>query len=81
MRVLMSASAHVPTPKNEPVRGYAPGSPERASVKAALSALGSTRTEVPLTIGGRSVHTDDTVDGRRCSSRPPICWPDRFATA
>lgn len=64
MRVLMSASAQVPTPKNEPVRGYAPGSPERASVKAALSALGSTRTEVPLTIGGRSVHTDDTVEVR-----------------
>ena len=27
----------VPTPKNEPVRGYAPGSPERASLAATVS--------------------------------------------
>jgi len=47
----------VPEPKNEPIRGYAPGSPERASLKAKLDELANGEVEVPLVIGGEEVRT------------------------
>lgn len=50
-----------PGPVNEPVRDYAPGSPERTSVKAALDQMASEQVEIPLIIGGRDVHTGDTA--------------------
>ena len=37
----MDALTTVPAPINEPVRGYAPGSPERASIEARLAAMAS----------------------------------------
>ena len=43
----------VPKPVNEPVRGYAPGSPERASLRATLDRMASERIEIPLSIGGK----------------------------
>jgi 1-pyrroline-5-carboxylate dehydrogenase len=46
---------------NEPVKAYAPGSPERAELKARLSAMAAERTEIPLVIGGRDVRTGKTV--------------------
>src|SRR5260370_27743329 len=42
----------VPTPVNEPVRQYAPGDPNRKSLKARLAELTDARTEVPMQIGG-----------------------------
>ncbi|HMB43718.1 MAG TPA: L-glutamate gamma-semialdehyde dehydrogenase [Luteimonas sp.] len=51
------AISRVPTPINEPVRGYAPGSPERASLKATLASLSATQTEIPLVIDGKDVRT------------------------
>lgn len=51
----------VPAPINEPVRSYAPGSPERASLKARLAAMASERIEIPLVIGGRALMTADTA--------------------
>jgi 1-pyrroline-5-carboxylate dehydrogenase len=53
---------HVPSPSNEPVRPYAPGSPERASLKARLDEMASSQVEVPLIIGGQEVFTGDTKD-------------------
>ncbi|HQL48749.1 MAG TPA: L-glutamate gamma-semialdehyde dehydrogenase [Holophaga sp.] len=47
----------VPKPVNEPVRGYAPGSPERASLRATLDRMASERIEIPLIIGGKEVRT------------------------
>ncbi len=47
----------VPTPLNEPVQGYAPGSPERASLLSRLSELATQQTEMPLMIDGREVRT------------------------
>ncbi len=47
----------VPRPHNEPVRGYAPGSPERASLKARLAAMLGEQIDIPLIIGGREVRT------------------------
>jgi 1-pyrroline-5-carboxylate dehydrogenase len=51
----------VPPPVNEPARTYAPGSPERAALKARLSAMAAERVDIPLVIGGRDVHTGDGV--------------------
>lgn len=46
---------------NEPVRTYAPGSPERAELKARLAAMEKERPEIPLIIGGKEVFTGDVA--------------------
>ena len=46
----------VPMPVNEPVRTYAPGTPERRDIKAELQWQSSTVAEIPLVIGGREIH-------------------------
>ncbi|GJM60046.1 MULTISPECIES: L-glutamate gamma-semialdehyde dehydrogenase [Persicobacter] len=51
---------NVPTPKNEPVLNYAPGSKEREALKAALEAARSTTVDVPMFIGGEEVRTGNT---------------------
>ena len=51
------AISTVPVPVNEPVKGYAPGSPERASLKAKLAELSATRIDMPLVIDGKDVRT------------------------
>jgi 1-pyrroline-5-carboxylate dehydrogenase len=56
----MNSIPQVPLPRNEPVLGYAPGSPERAELKAALGVMSSEEIEIPLIIGGREVRTGDT---------------------
>ena len=48
----MDAVFSVPRPRNEPVRDYAPGSPERESLQRRLSELSATALELPMTIGG-----------------------------
>ena len=50
----MAGDGHfqVPQPYNEPVRTYAPGSPERGGVKARLAELADARTEIPMMIAG-----------------------------
>jgi 1-pyrroline-5-carboxylate dehydrogenase len=47
----------IPTPVNEPVKDYAPGSPERASLQLRLEQMKSERIEIPLVIGGKDVTT------------------------
>ncbi|MDT7706055.1 MAG: 1-pyrroline-5-carboxylate dehydrogenase [Pseudonocardiales bacterium] len=49
----MDAVTSTPTPHNEPVRDYAPGSPERAGLQAALAELGGQQHELTVTIDGR----------------------------
>jgi len=51
----------VPTPTNEPVRAYAPGSAERASLQAALDARAAEVIDIPCVIGGEHVYTDDVL--------------------
>lgn len=53
---------HFPTPVNEPVRSYAPGTPERNSLQAELSRRQSETIEVPLIIAGREVRTGRFAD-------------------
>ncbi|QCX79323.1 1-pyrroline-5-carboxylate dehydrogenase 1 [Streptomyces sp. YIM 121038] len=48
----MDAVTQVPAPVNEPVHGYAPGSPERARLEAKLKELSENPIELPMTIGG-----------------------------
>ncbi|MEE2638762.1 MAG: L-glutamate gamma-semialdehyde dehydrogenase [Acidobacteriota bacterium] len=54
-----NARVAVPTPRNEPVLSYAPGSAEKAALKNQLSAFGDGTVEIPLIIGGRDVTTGD----------------------
>jgi 1-pyrroline-5-carboxylate dehydrogenase len=50
----------VPQPVNDPNRGYAPGSPERAELKARLKSMAEEKVEIPLVIGGREIRTGRT---------------------
>jgi 1-pyrroline-5-carboxylate dehydrogenase len=51
-----------PAPRNEPVLNYAPGSPERASLKSALARMSGETIEIPVVIGGREYRTGRTID-------------------
>ena len=51
-----------PTAVNEPVRGYAPGSPERAELRARLAEMAGERLSIPLVIGGERVETGSTFE-------------------
>ena len=48
----------VPTPVNEPVKSYAPGSPEREELQRTYKELKSQEIDVPMYIGGDKVYTD-----------------------
>jgi 1-pyrroline-5-carboxylate dehydrogenase len=50
----------IPPPINDANRTYAPGSPERAELKARLKAMASETIDIPLVIGGRDVRTGRT---------------------
>ncbi|MEE2711349.1 MAG: L-glutamate gamma-semialdehyde dehydrogenase [Planctomycetota bacterium] len=58
---MSNASFEVPVPKNEPIKAYAPGSAERASLKATLDAMASETVEMPMVIGGEEVRTGNTA--------------------
>src|SRR5436189_5642345 len=58
----MNSIPKIPTPVNEPVLSYAPGTPERAELKRTLKELSGRQLEIPLVIGGKDVHTGRTVD-------------------
>jgi 1-pyrroline-5-carboxylate dehydrogenase len=55
---------HIREPKNERVLAYAPGSDERAELKAELERMLRNPVEVPCIIGGREVSTGDLVEMR-----------------
>lgn len=48
---------NVPTPQNEPVFAYAPGSPEREKLEKALESLQSDVKEIPVIVGGEAYYT------------------------
>ena len=62
MNLMNNAVIRTPRPVNEPVLDYAPGSPERAALKAALADAAAREIEVPLVIGGERVHTGRTAE-------------------
>jgi 1-pyrroline-5-carboxylate dehydrogenase len=59
-------SAHgifrAPSPANEPVLGYEPGSPERVELQARLDAMSSERAHIPLVVGGERVESGTTFE-------------------
>jgi 1-pyrroline-5-carboxylate dehydrogenase len=59
--VTSAAQFRVPTPSNEPVRPYSPGSQERISLEARLAEMAAETVDMPLVIGGRDVDTDRTA--------------------
>jgi 1-pyrroline-5-carboxylate dehydrogenase len=65
----------LPVPHNEPVREYAPGSAERASLAARLAEMRAAELEIPLVIGGKEVRT-----GRTRSAREPHAHSRTLAT-
>ncbi len=56
----------LPQITNEPVKTYAPGSPERAALKARIEELKNTVVDLPMIIGGQEVRT-----GKLNDIRPP----------
>src|ERR687898_871822 len=58
----MSGTWNIPLPRNEPVLSYAPGSPERTALKAALGSVGSRQADIPAVVSGREVRTGVTHD-------------------
>src|SRR3989454_2928523 len=59
---MSNAIVSVPTPRNEPVLAYAPGSPERKALRAQLARMSSEVIEVTPLVGGHRVATGRTAD-------------------
>jgi 1-pyrroline-5-carboxylate dehydrogenase len=60
----MNAIIDIPTPFNEPVFSFAPGSPEKRALKKQLEKMLGEEIEIPLIIGGKEVKTGDFADCR-----------------
>ena len=48
---------NVPTPVNEPINSYAPGTKERSLLKEAIAEARSKQLDIPMFIGGEEIHT------------------------
>ena len=55
----MNGVTNIPRPVNDPILGYAPGSPERATLKAELARMADETIEIPVIVGGKEVRTGD----------------------
>ena len=49
----------VPAAVNEPIKSYAPGSPERAELKSRIDRMAAERADIPIVIGGKEIRTGD----------------------
>ncbi len=58
----MSGGANIPRPVNEPVLSYAPGSGERAALKARLATMADETIEIPVIVGGKEIRSGNLVD-------------------
>ena len=56
----LNAARHAPLPINEPIKSYAPGTPERAELKARLASMAAEQIDIPLIIGGKEIRTSKT---------------------
>ncbi|HXF24184.1 MAG TPA: L-glutamate gamma-semialdehyde dehydrogenase [Gemmatimonadaceae bacterium] len=48
-----NGNRRVPPPANEPVKSYAPGTPERTELKSRLASMAAERIEIPVVIAGK----------------------------
>ena len=53
-----------PDPINEPVKSYAPGSPERSSLRREMKRLKGEQADIPAFINGEEIRTGNTLDVR-----------------
>jgi len=60
----MNGVIKIPRPTNEPVMVFAPGSPEKVSLKAELTRMLGEEIEIPLIIGGKEVRTGNFAECR-----------------
>src|SRR5215470_8678260 len=61
--VVFDAVTNVPAPSNEPVRSYAPGSPERAALETKIKELVGEPVDLTMTVGGKQLMGHgDSVD-------------------
>lgn len=51
----------IPYPHNEPVYDYAPGSPERKKLEAAIADLKSQVIDIPMVINGEEIRAGDSI--------------------
>lgn len=61
---MISATVRVPAPVNEPVKGYAPHSPERLELKLMLDRVGRECPEIPIVIGANEIRSGKTFEIR-----------------
>ncbi len=59
---MSNAYFYIKEPKNEPYNSFAPGTPERESLKQRLKELRSEVIEIPAIINGQEVRTENTSD-------------------
>ncbi|MCL2561489.1 MAG: L-glutamate gamma-semialdehyde dehydrogenase [Rikenellaceae bacterium] len=60
----MKGFYRLPPIVNEPVKSYAPGSPEKKELKEALAQVKATVADLPMIIGGKEVRTGKLMDIR-----------------
>lgn len=58
---MSNAIFDIPMPVNEPILSYAPGSPEKEALVAAINELKSKEIDAPMWIGGKKITTDNKV--------------------
>ncbi|MEZ4747376.1 MAG: L-glutamate gamma-semialdehyde dehydrogenase [Calditrichia bacterium] len=61
---MSNAYFRVPKPVNEPIKSYAPGSPEKASLKRKIAEMRQIQHDIPLIIGGKEIRTGNTAELR-----------------
>lgn len=59
---MSNAIYELPIAVNEPVLSYAPGSSEREELKRMLKTLKSKKTNIPMYIGGKKIHTKNKIE-------------------
>ncbi len=57
----MNGIVRIPNPVNEPFQDFAPGSPERASLKSRLDEILDEQVDIPAIIGGKEIRTGTTL--------------------
>ncbi|OGR14143.1 MAG: 1-pyrroline-5-carboxylate dehydrogenase [Deltaproteobacteria bacterium RIFOXYB12_FULL_58_9] len=61
---MLNAFSKIPEIKNEPIKSYAPKSPERRELRQTIEAMAAEDRELPLLIGGKEVRSDKKIDVR-----------------
>jgi 1-pyrroline-5-carboxylate dehydrogenase len=54
---MIDGAVRIPPPGNEAVLSYAPGTPERAALKAEYARQAAQTVEIPCVVGGERIHT------------------------